>query len=334
MRKISITIVLWTMVAVCGPVARGDVDMQYVPVGDPGNVSDDTGFGGVDYEYYIGKYEVTAGQYAEFLNAVATVGDPHGLYNPEMWSYEYGCKINRSGVAGSYEYSVAADRANRPVNFVSFWDACRFANWLHNGQPEGVQDLTTTEDGAYFLNGVTSPDNEDISREPDAKVWIPNQDEWYKAAYYKGGGTDAGYWDYPTQSDNVPKHELPPGTDPVNGSANYYPPLGDTYYSTEVGAYIFSASPYGTFDQGGNAYERCEDITYGANRATLGGSFLHVSNTMAAVFPSTHSAADEPVTTETECIGFRVASVPTPGAALLGVVGLGMVAWFKKRRAA
>jgi formylglycine-generating enzyme required for sulfatase activity len=43
---------------------------------------------------------------------------------------------------------VVADWADRPVNYVSWGDAARFANWLHNGQPSGAQDLTTTEEGA------------------------------------------------------------------------------------------------------------------------------------------------------------------------------------------
>jgi hypothetical protein len=37
------------------------------------------------------------------------------------------------------------------VNHVSWYDAVRFANWLHNGQPTGAQDNTTTEGGAYTL---------------------------------------------------------------------------------------------------------------------------------------------------------------------------------------
>ena len=35
------------------------------------------------HAYQIGKYEVTAGQYTEFLNAVAKA-DPNGLYNTTM----------------------------------------------------------------------------------------------------------------------------------------------------------------------------------------------------------------------------------------------------------
>ena len=38
--------------------------------------------GSVGYNYNIGKYEVTAGQYTEFLNAVART-DTYGLYNTQ-----------------------------------------------------------------------------------------------------------------------------------------------------------------------------------------------------------------------------------------------------------
>ena len=115
------------------------------------------GYGAVGYTYSIGKYEVTAGQYTEFLNAVAGA-DTYGLYNTDMWS-NTATAARSSGLPGAArratptQYSVAADCANRPVNYVSFWDACRFANWLHNGQPTGPQGPGTTEDGAYTLNG-------------------------------------------------------------------------------------------------------------------------------------------------------------------------------------
>ncbi len=71
------------------------VAFDWATVGDPSNSGEFSGafphgygpdaiVGGVDYTYRISKYEVTAGQYTEFLNAVAT-SDPHGLYNTNMW---------------------------------------------------------------------------------------------------------------------------------------------------------------------------------------------------------------------------------------------------------
>ncbi len=110
-------------------------------------------------EYRIAEYEVTAGQYAAFLNAVSKT-DTCGLHNPYMdydaFPDRLGCNIKRSGSPGSYTCSVAPDWVNRPVNWVSWGDAARFANWLHNGQPTGAQDLSTTEDGAWHLNVATS----------------------------------------------------------------------------------------------------------------------------------------------------------------------------------
>jgi sulfatase modifying factor 1 len=121
--------------------------IDLVPVGNPGNAGELSGVGAggygpdaicgaVDCIYQIGKYEITAGQYTEFLNAVADE-DAYGLYNTSMWSDDYGCKIERTGSSPNYSYSVAADRADRPVNYVSWGDAARFCNWCTTAsQPE------------------------------------------------------------------------------------------------------------------------------------------------------------------------------------------------------
>src|SRR4051812_9590794 len=73
-----------------------------VPVGNPGNPADTeimtdatTGYGSVPYSYRLGKYETTAGQYTEFLNAVADT-DTYGLYNTAMSDPAFdpaGCNI-------------------------------------------------------------------------------------------------------------------------------------------------------------------------------------------------------------------------------------------------
>ncbi len=70
--------------------ASAGVVIDTVTVGNPGNPADARypigtvpSFGGVDYVYNIGMFEVTAGQYTEFLNAVAAT-DTYGLYNTNM----------------------------------------------------------------------------------------------------------------------------------------------------------------------------------------------------------------------------------------------------------
>src|SRR3954470_3096764 len=199
--------------AACTTTARA-VTIDMLTVGNPGNGPDTrydaTGFGSVDHVYQIGKYEVTAGQYTEFLNAVADA-DPNGLYNTAMADPigSLGANIQRFGSSPNFNYSVAADWANRPVNYVNFWDAARFANWLHNGQPTGAQGPGTTEDGAYH----DVDDQHSFGRNIGAKFFIPTDDEWYKAAYHKNDGTTGNYWDYPSSSNNAPINTLP---DPGN----------------------------------------------------------------------------------------------------------------------
>ena len=63
---------------------NGEASLQFVTVGNPGNVADYTGFGLVGaYTYQMGQYDVTVGQYCQFLNAVAAT-DTYGLYNSYM----------------------------------------------------------------------------------------------------------------------------------------------------------------------------------------------------------------------------------------------------------
>lgn len=134
--------------------------MEFVSVGNPGNLNDvdlngvDTGFGSVSYNYDISKYETTYGQYVDFLNAVAK-SDPKGLFNPGMQSDLLLNGIIRTGVDGSYSYSIAPSTSinpegstYKPVNYVNYLDAIRFANWMHNNKST---DPKSTESGAYLI---------------------------------------------------------------------------------------------------------------------------------------------------------------------------------------
>jgi len=302
----------------------GLASLETVPVSDAGNAPDYTGYGKVDYEYRIGRYEVTAGQYCEFLNAVAAA-DTYGLYNTDMTSNSWGCQIKRNGASGNYTYSIAADYANRPVNYVSFGDACRFTNWLHNGQPTGAQDISTTEDGAYYLNGATtSTPLLAVSRKTDWKWAITSEDEWYKAAYYKSDGLDAGYFDYQTSNNTIPSNLLGSPTDPGNNATylNDVYTIGGPYFRTEVGAHENSESPYKTFDQGGNVWEWNEAIISDSSRGLRGGSFGDDGSYLRG---ASNRVAYSPIA-ESNSLGFRVSEVPEPASMVLLVLGsIGML---------
>jgi formylglycine-generating enzyme required for sulfatase activity len=333
--------------------------MEFVPVGDLNNANDaldsnGLAFGSVNYHYNISKYETTYGQYVEFLNAVAK-SDPNGLFNPGMQQDLLLNGINRTGQDGSYIYSVAASTSpsssqnpegseNKPVNYVNYLDAIRFANWMHNGKGTG-----STESGAYLIttaalvgasrsnNIITYKATGDLSisvgdqaqasgligsgfetrstirsvtkkdgftyftvqnrnsngiatgsgtvtvipatHASGAKYWIPTENEWYKAAYYKPtlNSNTGGYYDWATQSDTTPGNILINPSDPnkantrTNTGFTKSPlssiflgqlpdPLVGPNMLTPVGTFSGSASHYGTFDQDGNVTEWNESI--------------------------------------------------------------------------
>ena len=63
-------------------VLAAPITIDMVTVGNLGNANDTTGYGAVNYEYQIGKYDVTIGQYTTFLNAADPNGtNPNGIYN-------------------------------------------------------------------------------------------------------------------------------------------------------------------------------------------------------------------------------------------------------------
>jgi formylglycine-generating enzyme required for sulfatase activity len=216
--------------------------------------------------------------------------------------------ISRSGSPGSYAYSAIAGSQNKPITYVSWGDAARFANWLANGQPSGAQGPGTTEAGSYALNGAVSVlDLSSVVRNTNATWVIPTENEWYKAAYYNPASSS--YYTYPFSSSseptsNVPGNTLNTGNFSINGG---YAVAGPNHL-TDVGAYTASGTPYGAFDMGGNVFQWNETSISTYYRGLRGGGW----STPVTNLPSSRRPTSFNTTMELYYFGFRVASVPVP----------------------
>jgi len=309
-------------------IASASITMDWSTVGNAGNAPDPTtGFGSVGYEYRIGTYEVTNSQYAAFLNAAAA-SDPNGLYNTNMGSNARG-GITRSGSAGSFTYSVKPNMGDKPVNFVSWYDAARMSNWMTNGQGAGG-----TESGVYTFTGATSISGITRDLSNPNQVFIPNEDEWYKAAYHQPfaqGGDGDDYWLYATQSNTVPTIASATATgdiaNPGQDVVNYF--FGAVWNGlngnvTTVGS-AGNTSFYGAFDMNGNVWEWNETLI-GSSRGLRGGSFNFSESNLRSSTRNSNSP-----TSENFDIGFRLAS-PIPGPGSVALLAFGGVMAARRRR--
>jgi formylglycine-generating enzyme required for sulfatase activity len=260
--------------------------------------------------------------------------------------------ITQTGSSGGFSYAVsgpsgvtpagANSSSNRPIAYVSWFDAARFANWMHNGATNGA----STETGAYTLNGATSGI---FMKNVDARWWIPTLDEWYKAAYYMGGGSNAGYRHGISGNNiggasNQANHDN--GVYSVTQSQSYRwgGIISSTQnYLTDVGAFSNSASAYGTYDQRGNLAEwndavgnyylyyswlypdqldqlgvttnsAGQSLEQFADRGILGGSWGSQSFELPGTYEF-HQLMNP--TREGSTVGFRVASLSSPATNII-----------------
>jgi len=177
-------------------------------IGSPGNAPY-TGFsdpdaptfgrGGVGYEYRMGRTEVTTGQWVEFFSAALARPDRLPFADLDWWTTPVLCggRPDPSYQGPGTRFIVRQDIANAeliPAGTISWRMAAVLCNWLHNDKRT---DPAAFMSGAYDLTTFT-PEfgfpqfNDQRTRSPGARYWIPSLDEYMKAAFYDPDGEGIG----------------------------------------------------------------------------------------------------------------------------------------------
>jgi sulfatase modifying factor 1 len=293
-------------------------NMEFVTIGNPGNAADTTGSpspaGAVGYTYGIGKFEVSRDMITKF-NASQSLE----IILEDMTSY-------------------GGNGANKPATGISWNEAARFINWLNTSNSGFAAYKFTTGGVNDNIALWTSSDTLDYDasnpyRSKRATYVLPSYNEWYKAAYYKGGSLNAGYWIYTTGSNTVPTPVASGTGFDINGNK-----VNEAVYNGQSGpADVTQASglsPYGVTGAGGNVAEWEESSFDLSNslgdrvRGLRGGDWLAPSFFLSS---STRFSSD-PSSKNAWYLGFRVASlsssappaVPEPSMMVIGTLfGLG-----------
>jgi sulfatase modifying factor 1 len=234
-----------------------------VAIGEAGNAADTNGYGAVAYAYKISPYEVTI---TNFMDSGAGNG------NENFW--------------------IAAG-LTAPAANVSLYEAMKYCNWLTSGN---ILLGAYQFDGSGTLTNAMS--RTDILADGGLFYLLPTEDEWYKAAYFKGGT-------YSLYANGL-------NTAPTTAQSKY----GDST-TWAVGSGLQELNS--TYDMMGNVYEWTE------GGVLRGGYWGSVQSDLSAA--SSLSVAPG---TEATGGGFRIVAIPEPATALLFGLG-GMGAWMLRR---
>jgi len=274
--------------------------VDFVNIGNAGNAADTTTYGAVPYDYRVGKYEITQDA------------------------------ITKATASGMSNVTAGPWTGNQPAATINWYEAAAFVNFLNTNSAKTAAYDLVWDGSAWSMNLWSSGQawtagGTNLYRNKDAFYFLPNDDEWYKAAYYNAGGTN--YFVFPTASSSVPT-AVASGTNA--DSAVYNQPLAQGPTSVDLAGGL---SPYATMGQGGNVWEWNESAFDGTNsssseyRAYRGGGWANGVNELRY----SNRPFDSPLL-EDSIVGFRVASVPEPSTYALLLLGAGAVYIWKRRK--
>ncbi len=302
---------------VCLPTVHADTfgsgpnafTIDFVNIGNAGNANDGAGnpdrglyfssYGGVPYAYRMGTFEIAQDA------------------------------ITKAAASGVLNLGGGIWSATQPVANISWYQAAAFVNYLNTstGSPAAYQlnsgntTLTLWSRGQAWQAG-----GENLYRNKDAYYFLPNENEWYKAAYHQNTGVNADYWDYATGSNSIPT-AVASGT--LSGTAVYNYVAGSPAAVNNAGG----LSAYGTMGQNGNVAEWQESALDGTNNSSSEGRAIRGGNWgSTGDFLRSSTRNNLTPTVENVHVGFRVASVPEPSSTVL-MCSAGLLALARRRRA-
>jgi formylglycine-generating enzyme required for sulfatase activity len=244
-------------------VPGGEFEMgDHIGVIDPKHPSDEIPIHKVMIsQFYIGKFDVTVGEYCDFLNSVIVQGQikvSSGLVylsagKDVLFQTREADQYSRISWDG-IRFGILDNRGNHPVTSVLWEGAAAYCNWL--SMKDGYETCynTSTWDCDFAKNGYR----------------LPTEAEWEYAArggqyspYYNyswGNEADKTKANWPRSGDPYETGPLP-WTTPVgfyNGQlqnkADFNWPSNQNAYQTSNGA-----NGYGLYDMAGNVWQWCND---------------------------------------------------------------------------
>jgi len=248
--------------------------IEWCVVGDVNNppfpghkdTGDFEGEGSIPYVYRMTRTEIKVREYLDFVIAYAPFYDGNPRSSDLTGAYIFG-----SGSGDDYKAEIPPGMEELGTT-MSMRMAARFCNWMHNGR---VNEKWAFETGVYDTSTFTRNEdgsfNDDYTKSPDARYWIPSVGEWLKGVYYdpnRFGNGAGGWWRQPNGSDKPARIGLPLSAGVAAWAGETNASLGRTFFNDfhwwSSGLYPEKHSPWGLLDTSGGASEMTDVWEFGS----------------------------------------------------------------------
>jgi formylglycine-generating enzyme required for sulfatase activity len=199
------------------------------PTSEANRESDETQHRVTVSSFYMGKYEVTVGEFRAFVNATGYKTTAETSGGGYVWT---GSQWERKTDA-NWKNPYFSQGDSQPVTLVSWYDAVEYCNW--RSRAEGLSP-------AYTVNGANVTWNRNANG-----YRLPTEAEWEYAC--RAGTTTP----FSTGNNITTSQANYDGNYPYNGNAK------GTYRQKTTAVGSFQPNAWGLYDMHGNVWEWCWD---------------------------------------------------------------------------